>query len=205
MGKWSSCCKVGQKKGVEACPIAYEVNRVLDDARNRALQIAFVSEKEGVSYSVLNDRLLSDVELSQIIGRKRASQCAIDWIDEHIENRRVTEPTKKQMRMTAEKMRRFDKVRGSVTTWGGIDYQYYDAFVSFLLQEGLSQNTVFDKHVKNLKTFLRAAEQMKIDVPNDYKVGLFKRKRTEVDSVYLTDAELDKIAAIYSSEPIHYH
>lgn len=88
---------------------------------------------------------------------------------------------------------------------GGIDYQYYDAFVSFLLQEGLSQNTVFDKHVKNLKTFLRAAEQMKIDVPNDYKVGLFKRKRTEVDSVYLTDAELDKIAAIYSSEPIHYH
>ncbi len=40
MGKWSSCCKVGQKKGVEACPIAYEVNRVLDDARNRALQIA---------------------------------------------------------------------------------------------------------------------------------------------------------------------
>ncbi len=70
---------------MEACPIAYEVNRVLDDARNRALQIAFVSEKEGVSYSVLNDRLLSDVELSRIIGRKRASQCAIDWIDEYRE------------------------------------------------------------------------------------------------------------------------
>ena len=70
---------------MEACPIAYEVNRVLDDARNRALQIAFVSEKEGVSYSVLNDRLLSDVELSRIIGRKPASQCAIDWIDEYRE------------------------------------------------------------------------------------------------------------------------
>ena len=127
--------KSDKKRGVEAYPIAYEVNRVLDDARNRALRIAFVSEKEGVSYSVLKDRLLSDVELSQIIGRKRASQCAIDWIDEHIENRRVAEPTKKQMRMTAEKMRRFDKVRGSVATWMNIDYRYYDAFVSFLMQE----------------------------------------------------------------------
>lgn len=192
--------KSDRKRGVEACPIAYEVNRVLDDARNRALRIAFVSEKEGVSHSVLKDRLLSDVELSQIIGKKRDSRCAIDWIDEHIESRRVAEPTKKQMRMTAEKMRRFDKVRGSVTTWMNIDYRYYDAFVSFLMQEGLSQNTVFDKHVKNLKTFLRAAEQMKIEVPSDYKLGLFKRKRTEVDSVYLTISELDKIAAIDYSD-----
>lgn len=187
--------KSDKKNKIEACPIAYEMNRRLDEAQAIALRMAFEAEKNGDSIDSLKTQLNGSHELMRVFGKRVKTDDVFGWIQTHIDGKDVKSSTRAQLCISLEKMRAFDLYRRAVSTWSDFDYNYYQLYIGFLRGRGLKENSI-GKHIKDLKMFLRAAKQAKKEVPDDFMTGAFKKPSEKVDSVYLTDEEVSKIASV---------
>ena len=76
-----------------------------------------------------------------------------------------------------------------------IDMAFYHDYTAFLKRKELSINTV-GKCIRDLKVVLRAAEDDGIHVSAGWKERRFKGTRIEVDSIYLTPDDLERILAV---------
>ncbi|MBP5229873.1 MAG: site-specific integrase [Bacteroidales bacterium] len=76
------------------------------------------------------------------------------------------------------------------TTFDDIDYSFYNNFVLFLQDRGLSVNSI-GTHIRNLKAVMN--EAYKQGLHNNLAYKNFKKTSEEIDSVYLTEEELDAV------------
>lgn len=73
-----------------------------------------------------------------------------------------------------------------------IDADFYDNYIQFLNSLNMAKNSV-GKQVKVLKTFLQAGVDRGINTNLFFKSKLFKKPTEEVDKIFLTDDEINKI------------
>ena len=92
-------------------------------------------------------------------------------------------------------MRQFLNFQGYVKRtidFGDIDMKFYYEYTAYLKSKNYSVNSI-GKCIKELKTMLRSAESEGYNVNPKYKDKKFKGVRIDVDSIYLTKDDLDKI------------
>lgn len=92
-------------------------------------------------------------------------------------------------------MRQFINFQGyakRTIDFGDIDMAFYYEYTAYLKSKNYSVNSI-GKCIKELKTMLRSAESEGYNVNPRYKDKKFKGVRIDVDSIYLTKDDLDKI------------
>lgn len=92
---------------------------------------------------------------------------------------------------TKNKLQEFQEKKRLEVTFEVINNSFYEKFVDFLIEEKYLNNTI-GKHVKTLKTFINYCKDQEI-CNSQINVKKFKVLQEEVDIVYLTDQELQKI------------
>lgn len=73
-----------------------------------------------------------------------------------------------------------------------IDADFYDNYIQYLNALNLAKNSV-GKQIKVLKTFLNAATDRGINTNQFFKTKFFKKPTEEVDKIFLTDEEIQRI------------
>ena len=74
-----------------------------------------------------------------------------------------------------------------------IDLGFYYDFIEFLQKQYLFSSNTIGKHIKTLKIFLNDATERGININRAYKGKKFTVVGEKVDSIYLTEKELDEI------------
>lgn len=73
-----------------------------------------------------------------------------------------------------------------------ITIDFYDEFVKYFTKKNYSVNTI-GRHVKNLKSIMRCAREEGLHNNIEIDRKKFKVLKTQVDNIYLTESELNKI------------
>lgn len=76
--------------------------------------------------------------------------------------------------------------------FNNITIDFYHRFMGHLQAIGNSKNTI-SKQIKNLKTFMQEASERGINTNMDFKSRSFKKVTEEVDKIYLSEDEIDKM------------
>jgi integrase len=76
-----------------------------------------------------------------------------------------------------------------------ITIEFYDEFVKYFTLKNYSINTI-GRHVKNLKSIMRLAREEGLHNNQEIERKKFKVLRTQVDNIYLTEQEINKIRNI---------
>ena len=89
-------------------------------------------------------------------------------------------------------LKEFAKKEGKTIDFDDITIPFYDDFTAFLQERDLALNSI-GKAIRTLKTFLNAATDEGINTNLQYKTRRFVANSEESESIYLTEAEIDKI------------
>jgi integrase len=112
--------------------------------------------------------------------------------------RQLKESNLLQYLSTLKHLKAFAKDMGKTDfSFTEIDIMFYDSFVSYLQSRGLTQNTV-GKHIKELKAIMNEATKQRYNTNLSFRD--FKVFSEEIDNIYLTEDELDKIKQLNLSE-----
>ena len=100
--------------------------------------------------------------------------------------------TVKSIRAAMNQFIKYQIDKGCKIDFKDVDMNFYHEYTAYLKDKNYSINSI-GKCIKELKTILRAAESEGYEVNPKYKDKKFKGTRIEVDSIYLTRGDLDKI------------
>lgn len=89
----------------------------------------------------------------------------------------------------------FEKKSRRQYDFDDIDMDFYNKFMDYLTKCGYAQNTI-GKTIGWLKTFLKYAEADGYNKNPIFRNRLFKAKKFEVDSIYLTSYDLQQIRSV---------
>jgi len=117
-----------------------------------------------------------------------------NFIDKYIEESKSLKAkgTIKAYNTTLAKLKDYRNSIRKDFSFEDIDLEFYNSFVSYLMEANYSQNTI-GKHIKILKTFLNEATDRGINKTIEYKKRKFKRPVEEPDKIYLSVEELERI------------
>jgi integrase len=100
--------------------------------------------------------------------------------------------TVKSIRAAMTQFGNFQVEKGRNVDFQDVDMNFYYEYTAYLKEKNYSINSI-GKCIKELKTILRAAESEGYEVNPKYKDKKFKGTRIEVDSIYLSRGDLEKI------------
>jgi integrase len=103
--------------------------------------------------------------------------------------------TVKTVKLALDQFAQFQKAKRRKYDFDDVDMNLYYDYTAYLKKKDYSINTV-GKCVKQLKTVMAAAESEGHHHNNLWKDKKFKGTRVEVDNIYLTQDDLDKIMAV---------
>ena len=103
--------------------------------------------------------------------------------------------TVKTIRLALDQFTKFQKDVKRTYDFNDINMDFYYAYTAWLKKKKYSVNTV-GKCVKELKTVMACAESEGHHTNHMWRDKKFKGTRIEVDSIYLTREDLDKIMAV---------
>lgn len=103
--------------------------------------------------------------------------------------------TVKTIRLALDQFSKFQKDVKRTYDFNDINMDFYYAYTAWLKKKKYSVNTV-GKCVKELKTVMACAESEGHHTNHMWRDKKFKGTRIEVDSIYLTREDLDKIMAV---------
>ena len=162
---------------------------------------------QGVSVtSAMTEKLIDDIVYREeriIAARKQHYVTLNQYIDRFItgisSGARQTEKgtnyaasTVKSVRAAMTQFGNFQIEKGRKVDFQDVDMNFYHEYTAYLKGKNYSINSI-GKCIKELKTILRAAESEGYEVNPKYKDKKFKGTRIEVDSIYLSRGDLDKI------------
>ncbi|MGB0977579.1 MAG: phage integrase SAM-like domain-containing protein [Prolixibacteraceae bacterium] len=129
--------------------------------------------------SRFHDRLTSQ--------EKAQGRSFIDWFDYFQE--------KHKNKMSEGHLRKFPQVKTHLTNYGVGDFKditldFYDRYIDYLSETGLSNNTV-SKHLKCIIAICKDAEKEGLIIPRDYMD--FKGLDYRIKPVWLTKKEIDRV------------
>ena len=191
----------------------------------RALDLCYVSggltveSAKGVIMSVMRHDVvderqrLASVEAESEADEKAAKKYTLkQWIREFIRQcedgerlkrrstRMITHGTIKSYKGTLAQLEAFEAAKHKVVDFDDMTMDFYDAWKAFFIKKLYSPNTI-GRHVKNLKTFLFAAEDMKLTTRQDYRNARFSVDHEDVDNVYLTKERIQQMYECLQSRP----
>ena len=134
------------------------------------------------------------------INEKRFFADFQSFIDDKKLKEKVSPGTIKTYITTKNKLEEFQKDRNLSIDYSNIDNDLYENFLNFLRKQGLVDNSV-DKHIKNLKLFMKYT--LDKGIHNSTKYITFKRTKTKADFVVLDSDELRKLYFDYKPDNSH--
>lgn len=164
-----------------------EVNGILDDITNILKEI----ERE----SIFNKK---DYNLETIkrkfqlkFGSLNNTSDFFNVFDKFIEDNKATKAlwTIKGYKGTKQKLLKFSAAKNYPVTFESVDFNFYEAFVNYMLKDLKNLNNTVGGYIKNLKVFLIYAFDHEY-TKQVYNLKKFKVFHNESDSVYLTEREL---------------
>lgn len=112
----------------------------------------------------------------------------------------ISPNTIKSYKGTLAQLEAYEKESHRVIGFDDVTMDFYDDWKAFFIKKMYSPNTI-GKHVKNLKTFLFAAEDMKLTTKTDFKSSRFVVDREDVDNVYLTEERIQELYDFNTMDP----
>ena len=136
----------------------------------------------------------------------------MDWIETYISQcesgerlkrrsaKQITEGTISSLRGTQSQLKHYQDDRHRKLDFDDITLDFYDDWRKFFLEKKdkagnprpYSPNTI-GRHVKNLKTFLFAAKDMKLTTSTEFESTHFYAESVDVENVYLTEDRLQQL------------
>ena len=111
--------------------------------------------------------------------------------------KKITPGTIKSYKGTLAQLEAYEVSCHRLVDFDDVTIDFYDSWKAFFIKKMYSPNTI-GRHVKNLKTFLFAAEDMKLTTRDDYKSERFSVDHEDVDNVYLTE---ERISQLFDFDP----
>lgn len=108
---------------------------------------------------------------------------------------RYTAGTINAINMAFERLKKFEVKKKHVYDFDEIDLNFYKEYMAYLNDQNYAINTA-GKCIKQLKAIMALAESEGYHSNTKYKDKRFKGQRVEVDSIYLTKEDLNKIMAV---------
>ena len=99
------------------------------------------------------------------------------------------------IKQASDHLRKFEEFANKEYGFNDIDMVFYRNYIAFLNQQNYALNTI-GKNINWLKTLMSIAETEGLHTNHKYKDKRFKGARIDVDSIYLTKEDLDKIKAV---------
>ncbi|WP_300433730.1 site-specific integrase [Christiangramia sp.] len=123
-----------------------------------------------------------------------------EYIEESKGNKKLG--TIKVYNTTFNYLEKYAKATQKDIDFDTINLSFYNRYIKYLtVDNNLSDNTA-GKHIKTIKTFMNEATDRGLNENLDFKKRKFKTIREESDSIYLTNAELEKFEKLdLSSSP----
>ena len=103
---------------------------------------------------------------------------------------------------TIKHLKDYQKISKKILRFENIDFDFYDKFIQHLKSLNYSNNTIGNQ-IKNVKVFMRNAEDKNLHNNTQYKNSRFKVMKESADNIYLTDKELQKIYELDLLEQPH--
>lgn len=97
--------------------------------------------------------------------------------------------------MACERLKKFEASKKHIYDFDEIDMNFYREYTAYLNKQGYAINTT-GKCIKQLKAIMALAESEGYHSNHIYASKKFKGTRVEVDSIYLTKEDLEKIKAV---------
>lgn len=190
------------------------------------LETGSVDRNEAKKYinGVLRQEMVREIERQQqtVQAKKEEEQhvSLMDWIESYISQcekgerlkqksaKLITPGTIKSYRGTLAQLKHYQDTRHRIVDFNDVTLDFYDDWRRFFLEKKdkngnprpYSLNTI-GRHVKNLKTFLFAAEDMKLTTTTDYKSAKFSADSVDVENVYVTEERLQDLYEVDFANP----
>ena len=118
-----------------------------------------------------------------------------EFVNYRKEFEQISEETIKTYITTLNKLSNFQKEKQYLVDYPTITKEFYDRFLMYMYEKGLIDNSI-DKHIKNLKVFMKYSLSKNWHNNNEYIT--FKRTRTKTDFAVL---DVHEIRKLYSYKP----
>ena len=125
-----------------------------------------------------------------------------EFIRKYTDNAPVSRLVKNNYDVTLELLKTFSQKQKRNIDFNDITLEFYFDFLKFLEEKNYAKNTI-GKHIKNVKVFLNAATETGLNTNLQYKSKKFKVLTEEADTIYLTEAELQRIYELDLSDKPH--
>jgi site-specific recombinase XerD len=170
-----------------------EINEALDGilTRVRAIEYEYSEKGQAVSVQMVVDRLKDG---KRVEAKEEAPKSFLfDFLDKYISDHSATrEPGSLAVyRSLKNHLQAFQEAKGVRVGFESIDYSFFQAFQSFLIEKRNLNNTTVAKQLSTVKTFLNYARVQGIEVSDRFKD--FKIKRDSLEVIALTSEEFETL------------
>lgn len=174
----------------------YSLNDLLDNLEKECLKSYNKHLKTGVP---LTELIKADLQsfMNQNTGKKEGPTL-FGLIERFIsgeikhKGKDKTPGTRKIYGQTLKHLKEFSVKEKYPVDFHTINLDFYYKFVSFLKKKCLNENSA-GKHIKDIKTFMGEAIDLKYTTNYEFKNKKFVAMKEDVDSVYLTEGEILKL------------
>lgn len=129
---------------------------------------------------------------------KKREYTFFEYFEKYLEDRKnkIEHSTAKTYRTTVNKLREYEKYARVQLNWHNIDMDFYDDFLEYYTSiEGLT-NSGFGKNIKNIKSVMNDAMENGFNTYNGHNHKNFIVLKEDVDNIYLTEEEIEKLIAL---------
>ena len=179
-----------------------DFNAKLDKIQTACKELHTSLTKEGI-FTIPTLREKFKEYLDELNNRKRdksntetktytnLSEFATDYI-------KSVESTKKkntllQNKQTLGLLTAFETYKRKKITFEKVNLDFYNDFIEYLTNEKKYSINTIGKHIQNIKLFMNEATERGINTKFDYKSKRFKTTSENVESIYLSEVELNNI------------
>ena len=185
-------------EGMRAKELTKEIKRSVDSLLRQNIKVSTGMVEKMIDNIVYRkERLIAQ----QQQGYMTLNQYIHNFIKDAESGKRQTEKgtnyavgSIKSKRTTMRQFLNFQGYAKRTIDFGDIDMKFYYEYTAYLKSKSYSVNSI-GKCIKELKTMLRSAESEGYNVNPRYKDKKFKGVRIDVDSIYLTKDDLNKISS----------
>lgn len=149
-----------------------------EEPNTNRVKTLYISEKEGI--------------------KKKKEYTFFDYFEKYLEERKnqIEHSTVKTYRTTVNKLHEYEKFAKVKLDWHNIDMDFYYDFLDYYTSiEGLTNNG-FGKNIKNIKSIMNDATENGYNSYNGHNHKNFKVLKEEVDNIYLTEEEIEKLIVL---------
>lgn len=187
---WSKQHKLKRQKDIDLINKQAKVNRELHKIENHILKSFSSVNPEFVNKKWLQNQMDEYYNPSEQIVFPNE---LVKYVDTYIEFKRseLTPNTIKKFGVIKNKLKRFQEFRKKVILIKDVDLNFKKEFEEYCLSEYYAPNTIA-RDIRFIKSFCNHARYN--GIKTSYQLEKVKSKYIKVDSIYLTEKEINKIA-----------